>query len=57
MHYGSEVIVMKKVENSKSVCLLQMLLLSSKSGIAKNELMIEETYKKVLYKIQPNMLS
>lgn len=39
MHYGSEVIVMKKVENSKSVRLLQMLLLSSKSGIAKNELM------------------
>lgn len=43
MRYGREAIVMNKAGNSKSVRLLQMLLLSLKDGIAKNEL-IENLY-------------
>lgn len=43
MHYGREAITMNKVGNSKSVRLLQMLLLSLKDGITKNEL-IENLY-------------
>ena len=39
MHYGDEIITMNKAGSSKSVRLLQMLLLSLESGIAKNELM------------------
>ena len=43
MRYGGESVVMNKIGNSKSVRLLQMLLLSLKGGIAKNEL-IENLY-------------
>lgn len=39
MFYGNEVIIMHKIGNSKSVRLLQMLLLSLEGGIAKNELL------------------
>lgn len=43
MRYGREAIVMNKAGSSKSVRLLQMLLLSLKDGITKNEL-IENLY-------------
>lgn len=38
MHYGRKVISFNRVRNSKSVRLLQMLLLSVPDGISKNEL-------------------
>lgn len=38
MHYGKKVISFNRVRNSKSVRLLQMLLLSVPDGISKNEL-------------------
>ncbi|XCP84471.1 bacterial transcriptional activator domain-containing protein [Roseburia hominis] len=38
MYYGDKAVMLKKIENSKSVRLLQMLLLSLQSGIPKNEL-------------------
>lgn len=38
MRYGNEAITMNKIGSSKSVRLLQMLLLSLEGGIAKNEL-------------------
>lgn len=43
MYYGGEPIAMNRMENSKSVRLLQILFLSLHSGIAKNEL-IEALY-------------
>lgn len=39
VYYGNEAIALNKMGNSKSVRLLQMLLLSLKGGIAKSELM------------------
>ena len=38
MHYGGEPVALNKAGSSKSVRLLQMLLLSLESGISKNEL-------------------
>lgn len=38
MYYGNEAVTLNKIGSSKSVRLLQMLLLSLQSGIAKNEL-------------------
>ncbi|RKJ44003.1 hypothetical protein D7X98_13490 [bacterium 1XD8-76] len=38
MYYGKKVISFNRVRNSKSVRLLQMLLLSVPDGISKNEL-------------------
>lgn len=38
MHYGGKILTMNKAGSSKSVRLLQMLLLSLEKGIAKNEL-------------------
>ena len=38
MHYGRKAISFNRVRNSKSVRLLQMLLLSVPDGISKNEL-------------------
>ena len=39
MHYGNEAVVMNKAGSSKSVRLLQMLLLSVPKGISKIEIM------------------
>lgn len=39
IYYGDESIVLNRIGNSKSVRLLQMLLLSPQSGISKSELM------------------
>lgn len=39
MYYGDEAIALNKIGGSKSLLLLQMLLLSRRSGISKNELM------------------
>lgn len=38
MYYGEDAVVLNKTGSSKSVRLLQILLLSLKSGISKNEL-------------------
>ena len=39
MYYGDEAIALNKIGGSKSLRLLQILLLSRRSGISKNELM------------------
>lgn len=39
MYYGDEAVALNKIGGSKSLLLLQMLLLSRRSGISKNELM------------------
>lgn len=39
MYYGREAVTLNKIGSSKSVRLLQMLLLSLQGGISKNELM------------------
>lgn len=38
MHYGGRTIAFRKMENAKTIRLLQMLLISGKAGIAKSEL-------------------
>lgn len=38
MHYGDETVIMNKQESSKSVRLLQMLLLSMPEGLPKSEI-------------------
>lgn len=43
MYYGNEPVVLNKVGSAKSVRLLQMLLLSLRGGVPKNEL-IEQLY-------------
>lgn len=44
MYYGKEAVALNRVRNSKSVRLLQMLLLSAPNGISKSEL-IDYLYK------------
>ena len=39
MYYGNDAVLLNKSGNSKSIRLLQMLLLSMKGGIPKRELM------------------